>query len=98
MPEEKIKNVLAQPDKYKWRDNPPLVTPKEMRNAMASAQESDKFSCECWNTKCPNFGDCRKCIVFEMCLKRVPTCHMDLLEQLKEHHKAYISRQNAVHT
>jgi hypothetical protein len=83
------KNILAQPNKFKWRDNPPRVLPGEMRTAMASAREADKFECHCWNTKCPNFGDCRKCIVYEMCLNQLPTCERVLFEELKQHHDAY---------
>jgi hypothetical protein len=82
------KNILAQPNKFKWRENPPKVTPGEMRSAMASARGADKFSCDCWNTKCPNFGDCRKCLVHEMCLKQLPTCQRDLLEELQQHYNA----------
>ena len=84
MPEEK--NILEQPNKFKWREHPPKVGPGEMRGAMASGRAADKFECECWNTKCPNFGDCRKCVVYEMCLKQLPTCERYLLEKLKEHH------------
>jgi hypothetical protein len=87
------KNILEQPNKFKWRDNPPKVNPGEMRTAMASAREADKFACDCWNTKCPNYGDCRKCIVYEMCLKQLPTCEMDLLESLKGHHAAHSGGQ-----
>lgn len=87
------KNILTQPNKYKWRDNPPKVAMSEMRVAMASAHEADKFECDCWNTKCPNFGDCRKCVVYEMCLKRLPTCEMDLYEELQQHYIAYSSNK-----
>ncbi|NLV51041.1 MAG: hypothetical protein GXY20_10165 [Clostridiales bacterium] len=83
------KNILEQPDKFKWRENPPKVTPGEMRAALENAREADKFECDCVNTECPNFGDCRKCVVYEMCLNRLPTCERDLLEQLEEHYKAY---------
>ncbi|HHT16622.1 MAG TPA: hypothetical protein GXZ77_02730 [Papillibacter sp.] len=92
------KNILAQPNKYKWRDNPPRVTGREMRVAMESAKAADNFSCECWNTKCPNFGDCRKCIVFEACLGHLPTCQKDLYEELKEHYNSYTANKEAVHT
>ena len=85
------KNILAQPNKFKWRENPPKVSPKEMRGAMASGREAYKFECECWNTECPNHGDCRKCVVYEMCLGRLPTCERDLLEKLKEHYIAHSS-------
>jgi hypothetical protein len=87
MPEEK--NILEQPDKYKWRDNPPKVTPGEMRMAMAHARAADKFECDCWNTKCPNHGDCRKCLVYEKCLKQLPTCERDLFEKLQQHYNAF---------
>ena len=83
------KNILAQPNKFKWRENPPKVTREEMRGAMASGREADKFECECWNTECPNFGDCRKCLVFHMCLKQFPTCQRDLLGDLEEHYIKY---------
>ncbi len=86
---EDEKNILAQSNKFKWRDNPPKVTPGEMRAAMVSARAADKFKCDCWNTKCPNFGDCRKCLVYEMCLKQLPTCQRDLLEELQQHYNAY---------
>jgi hypothetical protein len=83
------KNILEQPNKFKWRDNPPKVTPMEMRTAIACARNADKLECDCWNTKCPNFGDCRKCVVYEMCLKQLPTCERDLLAELKEHYIAH---------
>jgi hypothetical protein len=83
------KNILAQTNKFKWRENPPKVSPGEMRGAMASGREAYKFECECWNTECPNHGDCRRCVVYEMCLGRLPTCERDLLEKLKEHHIAH---------
>jgi len=79
-------NILAQPNKYKWRENPPRVTAKEMRLAFKCAGKADEYECDCWNTKCPNFGDCRKCIVYEMCLKQLPTCERELFEELKEHY------------
>jgi hypothetical protein len=83
------KNILEQPNKFKWRENPPKVTPKEMRVAMMAAREADKFECDCWNTKCPNYGDCRKCVVFEMCLNQLPTCLRDLHEELQRHFLAH---------
>jgi hypothetical protein len=83
------KNILEQPNKFKWREYPPKVGPGEMRGAMASARASDNFPCECWNTACPNFGDCRKCLVYEMCLKQFPTCERDMVEKLKEHYIAH---------
>ncbi|MDR0445452.1 MAG: hypothetical protein LBH17_00190 [Oscillospiraceae bacterium] len=56
-----------------------------MRVAMKCAADADKLTCECWNTKCPNYGDCRKCVVYEMCLNRLPTCELELFKKLKEH-------------
>ncbi len=38
------KNILAQPDKFKWRENPPKVTPGEMRMAMMNARELTNFN------------------------------------------------------
>ncbi|NLM84655.1 MAG: hypothetical protein GX189_08140 [Clostridiales bacterium] len=92
------KNILAQPNKYKWRDNPPRVTRQEMRVAMATAQAADNFACECWNTKCPNFGDCRKCIVFEMCIGQLPTCERELFEELKAHYAAHAGKEAVQNT
>lgn len=83
------KNILAQPNKFKWRENAPKVLPGEMRTAMASGREADSFSCECWNKKCPNYGDCRKCVVYEACLKKLPTCERNLQEELKQHYLAH---------
>ena len=85
---QEIKNILAQPNKFKWKENPPKVTRTEMRLAVECGDLADKHECDCWNTKCPNFGDCRKCVVYEMCLKQLPTCERDLLEELKEHYKS----------
>jgi hypothetical protein len=82
------KNILEQPNKFKWRDNPPRVNPKDMRTAMASAREADAFKCDCWNTRCPNYGDCRKCVVYETCLKQVPTCLRELQGELEAHYIA----------
>lgn len=87
-----VQNILAQPNKYKWRDNPPVVTGRDMRVAMTSAQAAGDFQCECWNAKCPNFGDCRKCVVFEMCIGQLPTCERDLFEELKAHHAAHAAK------
>lgn len=83
------KNILAQPNKFKWMENPPKVNPGEMRAAMACAGKADRLTCDCWNSKCPHHGDCRKCIVYEMCLKQLPTCERNLLEELKAHHTAF---------
>ncbi|MDR0861604.1 MAG: hypothetical protein LBN30_02370 [Oscillospiraceae bacterium] len=82
-------NILAQPNKEKWLQNPPSVKPGDMRAAIACANKADGLECDCWNTKCAHHGDCRKCIVYEMCLKQLPTCARDLYAELQEHHAAY---------
>jgi len=89
------KNILAQPNKFKWRENPPMVTGSDMRLAMTCGRVADKLECDCWNTKCPNFGDCRKCVVYEMCLNQLPTCQRDLLEELQKHHSKHVLELNS---
>jgi len=84
------KNILAQPNKNKWLQNPPMVKGSEMRVAMTCAAKADGLECDCWNTKCANFGDCRACVVYEMCLGQLPTCQMDLFDELKEHHRTHV--------
>lgn len=77
------KDVLEQKNKYKWRDNPPKgLTREEMVEAFACAADADNLKCDCWNTSCPYFGDCKKCLVFHLCLKQLPTCQRDLIEEL----------------
>jgi len=88
------KNILAQPNKFKWRENPPKVNGMEMRVAMACANKADQLECDCWNTKCPNFGDCRKCVVYEMCLKQLPTCQRELLAELEAHYDKHVQSLN----
>lgn len=82
-----LKEIINAPEEYVDYWN--LQEPGEMRTAMASARQADKFKCDCWNTKCPNFGDCRKCLVYEMCLKQLPTCQRDLLEELQQHYNSH---------
>ena len=81
-----LKNVLEQPNKYKWKDNTPTVTKDEMREAFACSKKAHEMKCDCWNTHCVIFGDCRKCIVFHLCLKQFPTCQRALLGDLEEHY------------
>ena len=79
------KNVLEQKDKYKWRDNPPTNLTREiMTEAFECAAKADDLKCDCWNTRCPYFGDCRKCIVFHSCLCQLPTCQRSLWGELEE--------------
>jgi len=80
MPEQK--NILEQKNKYKWRDNPPKVLRGDIREAFKCGAEAENLKCDCWNTGCPYFGNCRKCIVFHLCLKQFPTCQRDTLEEL----------------
>ena len=84
-----LKNVLEQPDKYKWRDNTPNVSKDEMRAAFACSNKAHDMKCDCWNTRCVFYGDCRKCIVFHLCLKQFPTCQRALLGDLEEHYIAF---------
>jgi hypothetical protein len=81
-----IKNPLKQPNKYKWRDIMPEVSRDEMREAFACSRRAHEMSCDCWNTHCVFYGDCRKCIVFHLCLKQFPTCQRSLLGDLEEHY------------
>ena len=81
-------NVLVQKDKYKWRDNPPKVTREEMSAAFECAAVSENFECDCWNTACPYFGNCRACVVFHLCLKQFPTCQREMLGELEEYYIA----------
>ena len=81
-----IKNVLKQPNKFKWRDNPPNVSKDEMRAAFAYSKKAYEMKCDCWNTHCVFHGDCRKCIIFHLCLKQFPTCQRALLGDLEEHY------------
>lgn len=81
-----VKNVLKQPNKCKWRDNTPNVSKDEMREAFACSQKAHEMECDCWNSHCVFHGDCRKCIVFHMCLKQFPTCQRALLGDLEEHY------------
>jgi hypothetical protein len=81
-----IKNVLKQPDKYKWRDETPEVSKEEMREAFSCSKKAHDMKCDCWHTGCVLYGDCKKCIVFHKCLKQFPTCQRSLLGDLEEHY------------
>jgi hypothetical protein len=80
------KNWLEQPNKFKWRDNSPEVSNEERRAAFACSRKADGMTCDCWNTHCQFYGDCRKCIVFHLALKQFPTCQRTLLGELEEHY------------
>ena len=78
-------NVLKQEDPLRWMRQPPKKMRGDMRMAMAYGREADKYKCTCWNKRCPFYGDCRKCIVFHMALKQIPTCQRDMVvEMLKD--------------
>ena len=78
-------NILEQKDKFKWRDNPPRnLSPEKMKTAFECAAKADNLKCDCWHTKCPYFGDCRKCVVFHMCLDQLPTCQRSMWPELEE--------------
>ena len=70
-----------QKDKFKWRDNPPKVTREQMEAAFAAAEDPEYIKCDCWNTACKFYGDCRACVAFHMALKQYPTCQRELLEE-----------------
>jgi hypothetical protein len=89
-----IKDVLKQPNKEKWRDNTPK---EEMRAAFACSKKAHEMKCDCWNTNCVFYGDCRKCIVFHLCLKQFPTCQRALLGDLEEHYIEFSRDQERMH-
>ena len=80
-----IKNMLKQPNRYKWRDNTPNVSKDKMREALAYAEKAHEMKCDCW-VRCALFGDCKKCIVFHLYMKQFPTCQRALLGDLEEHY------------
>ena len=75
------KNMLEQKDKYRWRDTPPKVTREGMAAALACSADTEAHKCDCWNTGCVYFGNCKACIVFHMCLDQFPTCQREMLEE-----------------
>lgn len=77
-----VRDVLKQVDKFKWRDNPPKVLRGDAREAFKCASAAEGMECDCWNARCPYHGNCRKCIVFHMCLKQFPTCQRAMLTEL----------------
>ena len=80
------KNWLGQPNRDKWREDTSEASVEEIRFAYACARDACDMECDCWNTGCVYFGDCRKCIVFHLCLKQFPTCQRSLLGDLEEHY------------
>jgi hypothetical protein len=81
-----IKNVLKQPGKDKWKDDWQKFSKEELREAFEYAKKAHEMECDCWNTHCVFYGDCKKCVVFHLCLKQFPTCHRKLLGELEDHY------------
>ena len=75
-------NLLKQEDPLRWMRQPPKKMRGDMRMAMAYGREADKYKCTCWNKRCPFYGNCRKCIVFHMALKQIPTCQRDMIVEM----------------
>ena len=80
-----IKNMLKQPNRYKWRDYYPEVSEEQKREAQAYADKAHEMECDCWN-HCALFGDCKACIVFHLYMWQFPTCQRALLGDLEEHY------------
>jgi hypothetical protein len=83
-----IKNMLKQPNRYKWRDNTPDVSEAKKREAQAYAEKAHEMECDCWN-HCALFGDCKACIVFHLYMWQFPTCQRSLLGDLEEPYIAF---------
>lgn len=81
-----IRNMLKQPNKDKWQDDFAKFSKDELREAFACSKRAHDMKCDCWNTNCVFFGDCKKCIVFHLCLKQFPTCQRSYLGDLEEHY------------
>lgn len=77
-----LKNFLEQPNQWKWRYNPPVVMRGDAKEAFQAGFQAEKMKCQCWNKRCPFYGNCRKCIVFHMALKQFPTCQRAMLEEV----------------
>ena len=75
-------NVLHQADPEKWKHRPPKKMRGDIRQAMRLGAEAEKYNCSCWHKSCPFFGDCRKCLVFHMSLKQLPTCQRDMVIEM----------------
>ena len=76
------KDWLRQCDRFKWRDNPPKVLRGDMREAFRAGAAAEEMKCDCWNVKCPFFGNCRKCIVFHKALYQLPTFQRHMMSEL----------------
>lgn len=72
-------DVLHQKDPLKWLRQPPKVIRGDMKKAFQAGRDADSMTCNCWNRKCPFFGNCRKCIAFHMALTQIPTCQREMV-------------------
>jgi len=75
-------DVLNQKDPLKWLRQPPKKIRGDMKQAFQAGRDAHSMKCNCWNRKCPFFGDCRQCIAFHMALKQVPTCQREMLIEM----------------
>ena len=75
-------SILHQPDPAKWLRQPPKKIRGDMKEAFRIGAEAEKYKCNCWNRKCPFFGNCRQCVAFHMALKQIPTCQRDMIVEM----------------
>lgn len=75
-------DVLNQKDPLKWLRQPPKKIRGDMKQAFQAGRDAHSMKCNCWNRKCPFFGDCRQCLAFHMALKQVPTCQREMLIEM----------------
>jgi|GEM_PF-2255284 len=75
-------DILKQKEPAYWLKHAPRTIRGNMKRAFKLGAQGEKMECTCWNRRCPYFGNCRKCIVFHMALKQVPTCQRDMLREL----------------
>jgi hypothetical protein len=87
------KNWLEQPNKLQWDDGRE-ISRDEMREAFACSKNAGDMECDCWNTHCQFYGNCRKCIVFHLCLKQFPTCQRALLGEYEDHYIVFSQDQD----
>ena len=84
-------NILRQEDPAKWLRQHPKKMRGNTKNAFKWAAEAEKYKCTCWNKRCPFYGNCRKCIVFHMALKQIPTCQRDMVIEM--YNEGYLAKE-----
>lgn len=89
-----IINPLAQPNRDKWRNHFKDATKEQLQEAFECAKHAHEMECDCWNKGCVFYGDCKKCMVFHLCLKQFPTCMRHVLGDLEEHYIIFSRDQN----